>query len=71
METEAYCDQQDRIILEDIINENVPRTVLVGKSGWKRVCQVRGRNLSKVDPASWQRLCAQRGEAGPPPGPYT
>lgn len=70
MDVATYCAQTDNHILNDIIKETVPPIVLTDKDGWKRVCQVRGRNHGQVDPTVWQRLCAARGDAGPPPGPY-
>jgi hypothetical protein len=70
VDVDAYCLKSDGDILEDIVNNTVPRGVLVDKAGWKRVCQVRGRHFSHVDADAWRAFCALRGEAGPPPGPY-
>ena len=57
-------------ILEDIQNCSVPQEVLKDKDGWKRVCQVRGRNFENVKAEVWARLCTIRGDLGVPPGPY-
>ena len=56
------------------INENsIDDEDLVGRETWKRICQVRGRNLNSVDPAAWQSLWAMsrsvlNGEAVAAPG---
>jgi hypothetical protein len=34
---------------------------LVSREGWRRICQVRGRNFVHVDEEAWQELCSSRG----------
>ncbi|MCW4354183.1 hypothetical protein ONR57_12815 [Hoyosella sp. YIM 151337] len=51
----------DRVIVQAINTGSVDAEDLVGSEGWKRICQVRGRNSKAVDEEAWQSLCARRG----------
>lgn len=51
----------DRQMVDAINSESIASEDLVSREGWKRICQVRGRNFAAVDEEAWQALCARRG----------
>jgi hypothetical protein len=51
----------DRQVVDAINSESVSSEDLASREGWKRICQVRGRNFAAVDEEAWQSLCARRG----------
>jgi len=67
---EAFCKQTDELILRAIRLRSIPDEVLRDKNGWKRICQVRGRNFAEVDRLTWRHICEMRGGLGVPAGPY-
>ena len=58
---ECYCSASDFEILTDINQIAVPAEALTERHCWIRICEVRGRSFSMVDPASWSELCRKRG----------
>ena len=59
----SYCEQSDQEILTDILYREIPDQALADDSCWRRICQVRGRNFSRVDASTWREICRQRGHA--------
>lgn len=51
----------DSEIVRAINSGSVGAEDLVSSSGWKRICQARGRNFAVVDEQAWQELCSYRG----------
>jgi hypothetical protein len=51
----------DRDIVRAINSDSIDGDDLVSREGWRRICQVRGRNYREVDEEAWQSLCARRG----------
>jgi hypothetical protein len=51
----------DQDVVRAINLDAIEGSDLVSRDGWRRICQVRGRNFSGVDEAAWQDLCARRG----------
>jgi hypothetical protein len=56
-----YCHSSDAAILDDLKEGRVPEIGLVTSCCWKRICQVRGRNLKDVADDVWQDVCRERG----------
>ena len=56
-----YCEQDEQSILNDIQSISIPADALTEHCSWRRICQVRGRNFSAVDPAAWSQVCQKRG----------
>ena len=48
-------------IIRAINQGTMPSDMLVSREGWRRICQVRGKNFGRVNEAAWQHLCAERG----------
>ena len=65
----CYCDNPDKVILNDLKLEAVPDEALLRNCCWKRISQVRGRTLSgeesspswDADGTIWKELCRKRG----------
>lgn len=55
-----YCNKSDAEILSDIMKNTVPFSGYSG-CGWKRVCQVKGRNKFRVTKEMWRSVCSDRG----------
>ena len=51
----------DQDVVRAINAESIEAETLVSRDGWRRLCQVRGRNFAAVDAGAWQSLCATRG----------
>ena len=51
----------DSAIVRAINSESIDSESLITREGWRRICQVRGRNFQAVDEEAWQDLCARRG----------
>lgn len=51
----------DREIVRAINSGSIDAEDLVSSSGWRRICQARGRNFAAVDEEAWQELCSYRG----------
>lgn len=56
----SYCNKSDAEILEDIMKNTVP-SMGYSVCGWKRVCQVKSRNKSRVTTSMWSNVCSDRG----------
>jgi len=61
---EAFYEQPDEVILHAILQEAISSGFLLDADSWRRICQVRGRNISVVDRTTWIAICEQRGNAG-------
>ena len=57
----ALGSASDSEIVRAINSGSVDAEDLVSSSGWRRICQARGRNFSAVDEEAWQELCSYRG----------
>lgn len=57
----CYPHASDADILKDILRTSIPEEALTCSACWKRICQVRGKNFSKVDPEDWREICGRRG----------
>lgn len=51
----------DQDIVRAINSDSIDAEDLVSREGWRKICQVRGRNFNLVDEEAWQALCARRG----------
>ena len=54
-----YSNEEE--VVRIINDESFDDLDLVGTRTWKKICQIRGRNFSRVDPEAWRSLCARRG----------
>ena len=59
--TGVSSSKSDEEILNELKNGSVNDGDLLDKEGWRRICQVRGRNLSEVDADVWSEICRRRG----------
>jgi len=63
----CYCSSTgDKTILNDIIGLAVPVEALIAKCCWSRISRIWSQNKTVIPPGTWPRICALRGEAGPP-----
>jgi hypothetical protein len=51
----------DSEIVRAINGGSIDAQDLVSSSGWRRICQARGRNITAVTEEAWQELCSYRG----------
>ena len=56
-----YCNNNESLVLSNIESINMPNDALIEACSWRRICQVRGKNFSQVDPNTWSDICRKRG----------
>lgn len=58
-----FCIQGDAEILSGILHQSIPDSALGSDCCWRRICQVRGRNLDAVSDRTWHQICTARGRS--------
>ena len=56
-QTEAFCKKPDCMILKAIKEKSIPDKILIDKTAWKKICEVRGRYINEITPRTWKLIC--------------